>query len=152
MATNPIQRRSRQSFLVGFLIALIIMAVVVVLLFMKISSLNEELESAQKEKDSKVEKVVYVAADDIKSGDKITADYFIEKSVKTDIDVSTYLTLDFFEYDEEGKPIEYIAKVDIPYDSIVLPSMLVKDGEEIRDDERIIEYNMIVLLSLNYGY
>ena len=30
MATNPIQRRSRQSFLIGFLIALVAAAVVVV--------------------------------------------------------------------------------------------------------------------------
>lgn len=143
MATNPIQRRSRQSFLVGFLLALIIMAVVVVFLFMKISSLNEDLEATQKEIPQ--DTLVYVAVQDIKSGDKITADYFMPKSVKTDADLSIYLTPDFFEIDNEGNPIEYMAKVDIPYDSMVLTSMLVKDGEEVRNDERIIEYNMIAL-------
>ena len=143
MATNPIQRRSRQSFLIGFLLALIIMAVVVVLLFMKINSLNEDLEATQEEIPE--DTLVYVATEDIKSGDKITADYFMPKTVKTDADLSIYLTPDFFEYDEEGKPIEYMAKADIPYDSMVLTSMLVKDGEEVRDDERIVEYNMIAL-------
>ncbi len=143
MATNPIQRRARQSFLVGFLIALIAMAIVVGLLFMKISSLNEDLEATQKE--IPVNKMVYVAVEDIKSGDKVTADLFMPKNVKTDADLSIYLTPDFFEYDEEGNPIEYTAKVDIPFDSMVLTSMLVKDGEEKRDDERIVEYNMIVL-------
>ncbi len=143
MATNPIQRRARQSFLVGFLIALIAMAIVVGLLFMKISSLNEDLEATQKK--IPLNKMVYVAVQDIKSGDKVTADLFMPKNVKTDADLSIYLTPDFFEYDEEGNPIEYTAKVDIPFDSMVLTSMLVKDGEEKRDDERIVEYNMIVL-------
>ena len=143
MATNPIQRRSRQSFLIGFLIALIFMAVIVVLLFLKISSLNEELETTQEL--IPTEKTVYVAITDIKSGDKITSDFFVPKKVKTDTDLSLYLTPADFEYNEDGSPIEYTAKVDIPYDSMALTSMIVKSGEERRDDERIMEYNMIVL-------
>ena len=42
MASNPIKRRARQSFFLGFLIALVIMAVVVMLLFGKINSLTSE--------------------------------------------------------------------------------------------------------------
>ena len=52
MATNPMQRRARNSFLIGFLLALIIMAVVVVGLVYKIQGLNgdiDKLESLQKE-------------------------------------------------------------------------------------------------------
>lgn len=143
MATNPIQRRSRQSFLIGFLIALIAMAIVVGFLLVKISSLNEDLEATQKEIPGS--QTVYVAAQDIKSGDKITADFFMPKTIKTNTDLSIYLTPDFFEYDDEGNPIEYIVKSDIPFDSMVLTSMLYKDGEQLRNDQRLIEYNMIVL-------
>ena len=144
MATNPIQRRARQSFLVGFLIALIIMAIFVAILFVKISSLNEDLEATKK--DIPVDTMVYVAMEDIKAGDKVTPEHFVPKKVKTDADLSIYLNPDvFFEYDEDGNMFEYYAKVDIPFDSMVLTSAVVKSGSEIRNDERIVEYNMIVL-------
>ena len=143
MATNPIQRRSRQSFLIGFLLALVIMAVVVVVLYMKISNLNEELELLQK--DIPKEKQIYVLSKDVESGDKIYAEDFVEKTVKSDTDFSLYMTPFDFEYNEDGTPVEYIAKVDIPYDSMALTSMIVKSGEERRNDERIMEFNMIVL-------
>ena len=144
MATNPIQRRARQSFLVGFLIALIIMAIFVAILFVKISSLNEDLEATKK--DIPVDTMVYVAMEDIKAGDKVTPEHFVPKKVKTDADLSIYFNPDvFFEYDEDGNMFEYYAKVDIPFDSMVLTSAVVKSGSEIRNDERIVEYNMIVL-------
>ena len=41
MAMNPMQRRARNSFLIGFLVALIIMAVVVFLLLYQIKSIKE---------------------------------------------------------------------------------------------------------------
>ena len=144
MATNPIQRRARQSFLIGFLIALIAMAVVVALLFMKISSLNEELEATEKKLPE--DRMVYVAIEDISAGDRVTPDNFMPKYVKTDAELSMYLNPnEFFEYDEEGNLLEYYAKADIPFDSMVLTGMIAKTGSEIRDDERIVEYNMIVL-------
>ena len=144
MATNPIQRRARQSFLVGFLIALIIMAVFVAILFVKISSLNEDLEATKK--DIPKDTMVYVAMEDIKAGDKVTPELFMQKKVKTDADLSIYLNPDiFFEYDEEGNVFDYYAKVDIPFDSMVLTSTVVKSGTETRSDERLIEYNMVVL-------
>lgn len=143
MATNPIQRRARQSFLIGFLIAVVIMAVVVVLLFMKISELNEDLEATQEK--IPADSMIYVSMEDIKSGDKVTADSFIAKSVQTTADLSLYLRPEDFEYNEDGTPVEYTAKVDIPVDSMVISSMIVKSGEERRDDERIIECNMIIL-------
>ena len=144
MATNPIQRRARQSFLIGFLIALIAMAIVVALLFVKISSLNEDLESTKKKVPE--DRMVYVAADNIEAGAKVTPDHFIPKYVKTNADLSVYLDPNaFFEYDEEGNLLEYYTQAEIPADSMVLSSMIVKTGTEIRADERIIEYNMIVL-------
>ena len=144
MATNPIQRRARQSFLIGFLIALIAMAIVVALLFVKISSLNEDLESTKKKVPE--DRMVYVAADNIEAGAKVTPEHFIPKYVKTNADLSVYLDPNaFFEYDEEGILLDYYTQAEIPADSMVLSSMIVKAGTEIRSDERIIEYNMIVL-------
>ncbi len=142
MASNPIQRRSRQSFLIGFLIALVIMAFVVVFLFTKINKLNEEKEALVVE-----DITVYVTADDFKSGAIITADSLIPKTVRAELDVSNYLTSGSFEYDEEGNPIEYIAKVDIPAGTMMTSGMVYKEGEGRSNDERLMEYNMIVLPS-----
>ena len=45
MAMNPMQRRSRNSFFIGFLVALILMALVVAALVMKMKAINEEKEA-----------------------------------------------------------------------------------------------------------
>ena len=44
MAVNPMQRRARNSFLIGFLVALIIMALVVVFLLTRIKALNDAIK------------------------------------------------------------------------------------------------------------
>ena len=43
MAMNPMQRKIRNSFLFGFLVAVIIAAVVVALLYMRVKGLKEEI-------------------------------------------------------------------------------------------------------------
>jgi hypothetical protein len=147
MASNPIQRRARQSFLVGFLIALIIMAIVVALLFMKINSLNEEIEAMVVTPVS-----VYILADDVKSGDVITSDMLVYQELETVnsiMDTGNYLTPSSLEeYDEStGEAIKYYSKIDIPAGSVMLDSMIYAENEEITDDQRIIEYGMLVLPS-----
>ena len=143
MASNPIQRRSRQSFLVGFLLALIIMAVVVVLLFMRINSLNEEVEELQL-----TEVVVYTASSDIKSGEIISGSSLIATTVRTELDVSSYITSsDLYQTDEDGNDVEFVAKIDIAAGTVVTGDMVSASSDITADDDRIIEYNMIVLPS-----
>ena len=79
MATNPMQRQARNSFLLGMIITLLIAGVIVFLLFSQVKKLNKELKD---EKSATVS--VYVAKQDIKSGQTITADLFVMKSVKKD--------------------------------------------------------------------
>lgn len=145
MATNPIQRRSRQSFLVGFLLALAVMAIIVVGLFMKISSLNEDLESAKEMIPQ--DQVVYTAITDIKSGEPVTEASFQITTIKTGADLSGYLSPNnfVFGYNEEGAPIEYVAKVDIPFGCMPVASMIEVGNEETIHDLRIMEYNMLTL-------
>lgn len=145
MATNPIQRRSRQSFMAGFLISLVIMAIVVVLLLMKISSLNEDYESAKEMIPQ--DQVVYTAATDIKSGDPVTEESFQVTTIKTGADLSEYLSPSnfTFEYNEDGALVEYIAKVDIPFGCMPVASMIEVGNEETAHDLRLVEYNMLTL-------
>lgn len=145
MASNPIQRRARQSFLVGFLIALIIMAVVVVFLFMRISSLNEENATLQSAQTSSTANI-YILNTEVSSGETITLDMLTYTEVVTEIDVSNYITnLDFM--DEEGNDIELVAKTDLTAGSPVLRDTVSTSDNVLTDDERLMEFNMIVLPS-----
>ena len=151
MASNPIKRRARQSFFLGFLIALVIMAVVVMFLFTRINTLNEENKKLSK-KGPKIN--VYTVNRDIEEGEVITVEdlqsEIMELSAESkSIDVSNYLDPSmFYGIDEEtGEEFEisYTSKVQINFGSVVTLSMIQEGG--ISNDERLMEYNMIVLPS-----
>lgn len=146
MASNPIQKRARQSFLIGFLMALLIMAVVVVLLFMKINSLKEAQKAL-----AVVPQTVYTTVDDIKSGGVVTPDMLIETTISVkageEAPLASYVTPTSFEYDEKGEIFKYYSKADIPAGSMISPDMIYKEGDNSANDERKVEYNMIVLPS-----
>ncbi len=155
MAVNPMQRRARNSFLLGFLLALIIMVCVVVILLAKIRSLNEAKELLE----SKQRKVL-VATSDLKSGDEVTMDSFKMETVQTTMDTTQIVSSDDFEfmdengeiiekYDQNGNPMtkKVVMKIDVPANSMVTKDMIVEDGEQTKDDQRIQEYNMIILPS-----
>lgn len=155
MAVNPMQRRARNSFLLGFLLALIIMVCVVVILLAKIRSLNEAKELLE----SKQRKVL-VATSNLKSGDEVTMDSFKMETVQTTMDTTQIVSSDDFEfkdengeiiekYDQNGNPMtkKIVMKIDVPANSMVTKDMIVEDGEQTKDDQRIQEYNMIILPS-----
>ncbi len=157
MATNPMQRRARNSFLIGFLLALIIMAVVVVGLVYKIQGLNgdiDKLESLQKE--------VYVASGYIQSGAEVTIDSFKCDTVQTTIDDNELIEDEDFQfideqsgeiiekYDSDGNPKQkkMIAKTNVPAGTIITKDMLEESEDQMTADQRLQEYNMIILPTL----
>ena len=71
MATNPMQRKTRTSFLLGMLLMLVIAALIVALLYMKIQNQKKEIEKYQQTMRS-----VYTLTQDVKSGQALTADMF----------------------------------------------------------------------------
>lgn len=69
MATNPMQRKARNSFLLGMLVMLLIAGAVIALLFMQL------MQQTKKSKEEKGEmNKVYVLAQDVSSGQVITQD------------------------------------------------------------------------------
>ena len=76
MATNPMQKKSRISFMLGMLLMLIIAALVVAFLYMKIRSQQEEI---QKYKTSTTS--VYILNQDVKSGQVLEPSMFTLKQV-----------------------------------------------------------------------
>lgn len=155
MAMNPMQRRARTSFIIGFLVALIIGALVVVGLLLRIKSINdakEALEALQKE--------VYVATTDLESGQEVTLDDFSMGTVQTVIPKDTMLDADDFEFkdadgeiktriDEDGNiiPKKMIVKIDVPAGTIITKDMLQESEDLLSDTQRIQEFNMILLPS-----
>lgn len=79
MATNPMQRQARNSFLLGMVLTLIIAGVIVAFLFMQIKKLNEKIKANEA-----ATKSVYVLNQNIKSGQTITEDMFVQKEVNSD--------------------------------------------------------------------
>lgn len=76
MATNPMQRKARNSFLLGMLVMLLISGIIIALLFMqllnKIKEDNEELANSVK---------AYVLNQDVSSGQVITTDMLTLQTV-----------------------------------------------------------------------
>ena len=71
MASNPMQRKARNSFLLGMVIALVIAAIPVVFLVMKSKDLQNTINQSKALLTS-----VYVLNKDVKSGQTITPDMF----------------------------------------------------------------------------
>ena len=156
MAMNPMQRRARTSFIMGFLVALIIGALAVVGLLMKIKGINEAKEALEA-----LQKQVYVAAEDIKSGDEVSLEEnFRQGTVQTEMDQTLMISADDFEftnedgeidpkYDEDGNQLAktMIMKIDVPAGTIITKDMLEEVDDQLQDSQRIQEFNMINLPS-----
>lgn len=154
MAMNPMQRRSRNSFFIGFLVALIIMALVVAFLLMKMKAINEEKEALLQKQIT-----VYVAASDLESGQVVTLDEnFMMSTVQTTLDQSQIISEEDFQVlGEDGLPVynddgstkqkEVVVKVNVPAGAIVTKDMIADSGDENTDSDRIQEFNMISLPS-----
>lgn len=156
MAVNPMQRRARNSFLIGFLVALIIMTLVVLLLLYKIKNLNEAKEALESK-----QRTVLVATADLKSGEEVTMDSFKTEVVQTTMDTTQIIEEDDFKfkddktgdtiekYSEDGTQLQkkLVMKVGVPANSIVTKDMVAEVDGQTTDDQRIQEYNMIILPS-----
>ncbi len=155
MPVNPMQRRARNSFLIGFLVALVIMALVVLALLYQIKSIKEAKEQIEKR-----QMKVLVAADNLESGEKVTMESFITSTVQTTVPSDQIVSDDdFLFYDAEGNPVtkynddgserqkEVIIKVSVPAGTIVTKDMIEEVDNPTTDDQRIVEYNMILLPS-----
>lgn len=79
MASNPMQRKSRNSFLIGVVITLIIATVPIFFLFRQLQSKTDELNTELNAKQN-----VYVLNQDVKSGQILTEDMFSTKRIHKD--------------------------------------------------------------------
>lgn len=88
MASNPMQRQARNSFLLGMVIAILIAAVIIAILFIQMKKVQDE-NSAYKASLTRV----YVLTQDVKSGDVLTNDMFIQVEVPNSAVPANYVNI-----------------------------------------------------------
>lgn len=105
MATNPMQRKARNSFLLGMLVMLLISGIVIALLFMQLMN-----KTKKEQEELKASVKAYVLNQNVRSGQVITTDMLTEQIVNknlvpsnatSDIDVIKNYSLQ----DKEGNNI-----------------------------------------------
>lgn len=133
MAINPMQRKSRNSMLLGIIIGLLIGMVVIVFLFIKVNELEKE-----KEETVASTRTVYVLTKDVKSGENIDSSIIKQKQATKDVVPSDYITL-------EDLTENTIAKLDLSKGSVLSKTLVEESTEKVTSDLRQQEYNMIVL-------
>ena len=135
MAKNPMQRKSRNSFLLGMLVTFIVMGAVVGVLVFRLISINN---SNKIEKNAEQE--VYILAKDVKSGENIKIDSL--KKVKVSSNVVPQNKISVMQIEDTT-----IAKIDLKQGTILASDMISTEGDKTTSDLRTQEYNMIMLPS-----
>lgn len=79
MASNPMQRKSRNSFLLGMIVTLVITGIIIAFLFLMLKQKSDELKVEQSSKQR-----VYTLAQDVTAGQVLTKDMFTLKSINSD--------------------------------------------------------------------
>lgn len=80
MATNPMQRKARNSFLLGMLVMLLIAGVVIALLFMQLMN-----KTKKEQEELKASVKAYVLNQDVRSGQEITTDMLTMQTVNKNL-------------------------------------------------------------------
>ena len=131
--TNPMQRKAKNSFLLGVLLTMLVMGVIVGLLFLKIMN----MQKAENERLAN-QKQVYVLSQDVKSGDKVDSANLKTITVYNAAVPSNAIT--------PGSLTEYtVAKIDLKKGTTITAGMITESSEETTADLRMQEYNMIKL-------
>ena len=138
MAINPMQKKARNSFLLGMLITFVICAVLVAALYM-LTILPEK----KKEDTRGKEVTAYVLNRDIKSGEKVTVDMFTPISTYQSMVPQNYINSANVASLDENKAL--IAKIDMSKNTVVTTNSVVTEDQTVTNDIRTMEYNMFTL-------
>lgn len=147
MAMNPMQRKANSYLIIGVVVTLLITGSIIA--FLAVQLVN--MKKAEEEEAAALKKI-YILNKDVTSGDVITAKMLKQAEVPSSLIPSNAISLDDIinnNLDEEGNVIEgtisTVAKIDI-YSGTVLTSDMVQNTDDtITADQRIQEYNMVVL-------
>lgn len=141
MAMNPMQRKTRNAFLLGFIAALIIGGIVIALLYMQIKNKNAEIEKVRQEMQIAMTDV-YVLDKDVSINEPVELK---RKQVPVE-DVPKKAIKSLSEYQDEDGELIMRSKI-----ALTKGTILTEDLVENSDDSpsyRMVEYSMITLPSM----
>ena len=133
MATNPMQRKARNSFLLGMLIMLLITGIIIGLLGFQLVKIKQE---EQQEKASLV--TVYVLNKDVDSGQE-----FQQSDLTTTQVIKSNAPTDYLTPSDLGD--KNMAKINLTSGTVLSKEMVYTEDDNVGDDVRKQEYNMILL-------
>ncbi len=148
MAVNPMQRKAKNSFLLGFLICLIISALVIAFLVIQLGKVESEQEAQLK-----TISIAYVANRQIKSGETIKPEDIKTVEVSKDCIPNNMISgasefEEIVQNSETGKDSILNlknAKINIEAGTILTTDMILDTSAEDTKNLRVVEYNMISL-------
>ena len=145
MAVNPMQKKARNSFLLGMIITLIVCAIIGVILYIAVIG-PENKESKEKGTATKA----YALNRDVKSGQEITADMLSPINTYSNLIPQNYIDSTILTSVESGKKV--VAKVDLYKNTILTASTVITEENTVTKDVRTMEYNMLTLpINLTIG-
>lgn len=145
MAVNPMQKKARNSFLLGMIITLIVCAIIGVILYIAVIG-PENKESKEKGTATKA----YALNRDVKSGQEITADMLSPINTYSNLIPQNYIDSTIVANVGNGKKV--IAKVDLYKNTILTASTVTTEENTVTKDVRTMEYNMLTLpINLTIG-
>ena len=133
MATNPMQRKARNSFLLGMLIMLLITGIIIGFLGFQLVKIKKE---EQKEKASLV--TVYVLSKNLRSGEEFT-----QSDLKTTQVTKTNAPTNYLTPSDLGE--KNMAKIELTSGTVLSKEMVYAEDDKIGKDVRKQEYNMLIL-------
>ena len=145
MAVNPMQKKARNSFLLGMIITLIVCAIIGVILYIAVIGPENK---ASKEKGTATK--AYALNRDVKSGQEITADMLSPINTYSNLIPQNYIDSTILTSVESGKKV--VAKVDLYKNTILTASTVTTEENAVTKDVRTMEYNMLTLpINLTIG-
>ena len=133
MATNPMQRKARNSFLLGMLIMLLITGIIIGLLGFQLVKIKQ---AEQQEKASLV--TVYVLNKDLASGEEFT-----QADLETTQVTRSNAPTDYLTPNDLGN--KNMAKIKLTSGTVLSKEMVYTEDDNVGYDVRKQEYNMILL-------
>ncbi len=140
MPSNPMQKKARNSFLLGVIITLIICLIIGGLFYFFVIAKDK-----QSEKQRGAEVIAYALNADVRSGQEITSNLLTKITVYQNMVPSNYIdqaVLSEMQSQEEG---QLIAKVNMYKNTILTKDLVSRSDQKITDDVRYTEYNMLSL-------
>ena len=135
MATNPMQRKARNSFLLGMLLMLIITGAIIAFLILQLTNMKRE------ERELEASYVtVYTLNKNVDSGEEVTESDFTITQVTNATAPTDYLT-------PSDLGTNMIAKISMTTGTVLSKEMIYVDETVTGNDVRKQEYNMFILPS-----